>query len=99
MASPLKLSFSLLILSFFILSSALDMSIITYDENHKMGSAHRLENEVMALYESWLAKHGKAYNAIGEKEKRFEIFKDNLEFIDEHNSVDRSYKLGLKPIR
>ncbi|KAK4401679.1 putative cysteine protease RD21B [Sesamum angolense] len=95
MASPLKLSFSLLILSCFILSSALDMSIITYDENHKMGSADRSENEVMALYESWLAKHGKAYNAIGEKEKRFEIFKDNLKFIDEHNSVDRSYKLGL----
>lgn len=49
----------------------------------------------MALYESWLAKHGKAYNAIGEKEKRFEIFKDNLKFIDEHNSADRQYKLGL----
>lgn len=49
----------------------------------------------MALYESWLAKHGKAYNAIGEKEKRFEIFKDNLKFIDEQNSADRPYKLGL----
>ncbi|KAK4437908.1 Cysteine proteinase RD21A [Sesamum alatum] len=95
MASPLKLSFSLVIVSFFILSSALDMSIITYDENHEMGSAHRSENEVMALYESWLAKHGKSYNVIGENEKRFEIFKDNLKFIDEHNAADRPYKLGL----
>ncbi|KAK6159315.1 hypothetical protein DH2020_006629 [Rehmannia glutinosa] len=74
MSSPLKLSFSVLLLSFFHLSSALDMSIITYDHNHNI--------------------HGKAYNAIGEKERRFEIFKDNLKFIDEHNSVDRPYKLG-----
>ncbi|KAK6159273.1 hypothetical protein DH2020_006587 [Rehmannia glutinosa] len=91
MASPIKLSFSVLLLSFFLLSSALDMSIITYDQNHNVGS----ENDVAALYESWLVKHGKAYNAIGEKERRFEIFKDNLRFIDEHNSVDRPYKVGL----
>lgn len=70
------------------------MSIISYDQNHDMGSA-RSEEDAMALYESWLVKHGKAYNAIGEKEKRFEIFKDNLKFIDEHNSVDRQYKVGL----
>lgn len=95
MASPLKLSFSALLFSFFIISSALDMSIVTYDENHNIGSAARSESDAKALYESWLVKHGKAYNAIGEKEKRFEIFKDNLKFIDEHNSVDRPYKVGL----
>lgn len=40
-------------------------------------------------------KHGKVYNALGEKEKRFQIFKDNLRFIDEHNAENRTYKLGL----
>ncbi|PIN08739.1 Cysteine proteinase Cathepsin L [Handroanthus impetiginosus] len=95
MASPLKLSFAFILVSLFILSSASDMSIITYDENHNMGGPPRSESETMALYESWLVKHGKVYNAIGEKEKRFEIFKDNLKFIDEHNSVDRPYKVGL----
>lgn len=92
MASPLKLWFSVSLFSYFLISSALDMSIVTYDQNHNMGSA---ESDAMALYESWLVKHGKAYNAIGEKERRFEIFKDNLRFIDEHNCVDRPYKLGL----
>lgn len=58
------------------------------------GSA-RSEVDAVALYESWLAKHAREYNAIGEKEKRFEIFKDNLKFIDEHNSLDRPYKVGL----
>lgn len=55
----------------------------------------RNEDEVMDLYESWLVKHGKNYNAIAVKQRRFQIFKDNLKFIDEHNSVDRPYKLGL----
>lgn len=50
----------------------------------------------MNLYESWLVKHRKNYNALGEKEKRFQIFKDNLKFIDQHNSDDQqSFKLGL----
>ncbi|KAL3621136.1 putative cysteine protease rd21b [Castilleja foliolosa] len=94
MAFPYKLSFSVALLSLFLLSSAMDMSIITYDQDHGVGQA-RSESEALALYESWLVKHGKAYNALGEKERRFEIFKDNLRFIDEHNSVDRSYKVGM----
>lgn len=77
-------------LSFLVVSSALDMSIIDYDKKHKSS-----DDEVKALYESWLVKHGKNYNALGEKEKRFEIFKDNLRFINEHNAQDLPYKLGL----
>ncbi|XP_050210002.1 low-temperature-induced cysteine proteinase-like [Mercurialis annua] len=55
----------------------------------------RTESQVRRLYESWLVRHGKNYNGLGERERRFEIFKDNLRFVDEHNSVDRSYKVGL----
>ncbi|CAA2997581.1 low-temperature-induced cysteine ase-like [Olea europaea subsp. europaea] len=70
------------------------MSIITYDETN--GQSLRSHDEMMSMYESWLVKHGKSYNALGEKEKRFEIFKDNLRYIDEQNSVaNRTYKLGL----
>ncbi|XP_027356953.1 low-temperature-induced cysteine proteinase-like [Abrus precatorius] len=58
-------------------------------------AAWRSDEEVMAIYEKWLVKHGKVYNALGEKEKRFEIFKDNLKFIDEHNAENRTYKVGL----
>ena len=76
-------------------STALDMSIIGYDQTHVDKSSSRTDEEVMGLYEAWLVKHGKVYNALGEKEKRFEIFKDNLMFIDRHNAENRSYKLGL----
>ncbi|KAF8023141.1 hypothetical protein BT93_F0595 [Corymbia citriodora subsp. variegata] len=79
------------------LSSASDMSIISYDRAHGLSGVpgQRTDAEVMALYESWLVRHGKAYNALGEKERRFEIFKDNLRFIDEHNSENRTYTVGL----
>lgn len=53
----------------------------------------------MGLYQKWQAHHGKARNGLPspDDQKRFEIFKDNLYFVDEHNSVDpdRSYKVGL----
>lgn len=91
---------SLLILfSLFAISSAIDMSIITYDSTHMTTtSSFRTDDEVNAIYESWLVEHGKFYNALGEKEKRFQIFRDNLKYIDEHNSGDHSYKLGLNKL-
>ncbi|KAG5573461.1 hypothetical protein H5410_063227 [Solanum commersonii] len=56
----------------------------------------RTDDEVEALYESWLIEHEKLYNALGEKDNSFQIFKDNLKYIDERDSVlNQSYKLGL----
>ncbi|GAB4852247.1 hypothetical protein Ancab_016439 [Ancistrocladus abbreviatus] len=95
---PSSMAILLLFLFSTVLSSAFDLSIIAYDEGHKDKSTEngwRTDDEVMTLYESWLVKYGKNYNALGEKERRFEIFKDNLRFIDDHNSQNRNYKLGL----
>ena len=80
----MALSISTLLFLFFVASSAADLS-----------SSWRSEEEVMGMYQWWMAKHGKAYNGLGEKEKRFEIFRDNLKFIDEHNAQNRTYKVGL----
>ncbi|GFY95955.1 hypothetical protein Acr_11g0002610 [Actinidia rufa] len=69
-----------------ILSSAIDI------EN----SVQRTNDQVMAMYESWLVEHGKSYNSIDEKDMRYEIFKENLRIIDDHNAdANRSYSLGL----
>lgn len=89
---------AVLLFAIFTLSSALDMSIISYDDKNVVGeskSSWRTDEEVMSIYEGWLAKHGKAYNGLGEKERRFQIFKDNLRYIDDHNAKNLSYKLGL----
>ncbi|XP_057501973.1 actinidain-like [Actinidia eriantha] len=88
MGSPKSfISMSLLFFStFLIFSFAIDAKI----------SPLRTNDEVMALYESWLVKYGKSYNSLGEREMRIEIFKENLRFIDEHNAdPNRSYTVGL----
>ncbi|XP_047334005.1 low-temperature-induced cysteine proteinase-like [Impatiens glandulifera] len=88
MGSFLPLSivlFSLL----FIVSSAIDMSIVA-DQSNQMN-----HDELIPIYEAWLIKNKKFYNAIGEKEKRFQIFKDNFQFIDQHNAENHTYTLGL----
>ncbi|XP_057503350.1 actinidain-like [Actinidia eriantha] len=78
--------------SLLVLSFSFDSSIITYGEKWEQ----RTNDEVIAMFESWLVKYGKSYNALGEKERRFEIFKDNLRFVDKHNAdVNRSYRVGL----
>ncbi|KAL9681280.1 hypothetical protein QQ045_013062 [Rhodiola kirilowii] len=92
--SPVTIAVATFILaSLFAASCALDMSIISYDAAH---STIRSEAEAADMYEAWLIKHGKSYNAIGEKEKRFDIFKDNLKFVDEHNAdPEKSFTLGM----
>ncbi|KAL1346016.1 hypothetical protein HN51_019669 [Arachis hypogaea] len=47
-------------------------------------------------YEEWIIKHGKVYNNDEEKQKRFLIFKSNVEYIESFNAGgDKSYKLGI----
>ncbi|KAL6527371.1 hypothetical protein OROGR_016461 [Orobanche gracilis] len=89
--------FSIYLSSFIAQTWASDMSIISYDRKYAVGGpVTRPDDEVMSIYEAWLVKHGKSYNALDEKEKRFEIFKDNLRYIDEQNAVaNRTYKLGM----
>ncbi|GFS29383.1 granulin repeat cysteine protease family protein [Actinidia rufa] len=88
MGSPKSvISMSLLFFStLLILSSALDIK----------NSVQRTNDQVMAMYQSWLVEQGKSYNSLDEKEMRFEIFKENLRIIDNHNAdANRSYSLGL----
>lgn len=52
-------------------------------------------DKLIELFESWMAKHGKIYETIEEKLRRFDIFKDNLKHIDERNKAVSNYWLGL----
>lgn len=91
-----------LLLVFATLSHAAKISLIEIkkdDNNNKIMQKPKWRSEeVKDMFEWWLKKHGKTYNTNGleiEKEMRFEIFKDNLKFIDEHNSGNHSYRVGL----
>uniref|UniRef100_K3Y8C3 Cathepsin propeptide inhibitor domain-containing protein n=1 Tax=Setaria italica TaxID=4555 RepID=K3Y8C3_SETIT len=73
------------------LAAAADMSIVSYGE--------RSEEETRRMYAEWMATHGRTYNAIGEEERRYQVFKDNLRYIDAHNAAAdagvHSFRLGL----
>nr|CAB3449970.1 unnamed protein product [Digitaria exilis] len=55
-----------------------------------------LGDEAMkARYESWMAEHGRTYKDEAEKARRFQVFKENAEFIDRSNAVaGRKYHLA-----
>ncbi|KAH7577036.1 hypothetical protein JRO89_XS01G0196100 [Xanthoceras sorbifolium] len=47
-------------------------------------------------YEQWMARYGRVYNDITDKEKRFQIFKENVARIESFNKAnDKLYKLGV----
>uniref|UniRef100_A0A0E0KXL8 Uncharacterized protein n=1 Tax=Oryza punctata TaxID=4537 RepID=A0A0E0KXL8_ORYPU len=67
-----------------------EFSIVGYSEED-LASHDRL----IELFEKWVAKYRKAYASFEEKVRRFEVFKDNLNHIDEINKKVTSYWLGL----
>ena len=67
-----------------------DFSIVGYSQDD-LTSTERL----IQLFNSWMLKHNKNYKNVDEKLYRFEIFKDNLKYIDERNKMINGYWLGL----
>ncbi|OAY82763.1 Senescence-specific cysteine protease SAG39 [Ananas comosus] len=53
------------------------------------------EESVRRMHEQWMAQHGRVYKDAAEKERRFRIFKANVEYIESANRAgNRSYTLG-----
>lgn len=58
---------------------------------HAIGDA-----SVQAKFEQWMTKYGRVYTDAGESERRFQIFKDNYEYIESINKAGNlTYRLGL----
>ncbi|KAL4627061.1 hypothetical protein ACB092_05G140100 [Castanea dentata] len=54
------------------------------------------EASMLERHEQWIAMYGRTYEDNAEKERRFGIFKDNVEFIESFNSAgNRSYKVSI----
>ncbi|KAL2636295.1 hypothetical protein R1flu_007774 [Riccia fluitans] len=82
---------AVLILSFgFAFVAGLDFSKTGYDPKDVES-----EDSLRALYDGWAAKHDRLRRSPGEKEMRYAIFRDNLEYIHEHNKHAQDYLLGL----
>ena len=47
-------------------------------------------------FEQWLASYGRVYQDAPEKDKRFQIFKENVEYIESHyDDTSKKYNLGV----
>ncbi|GAB2298778.1 hypothetical protein Dimus_032856 [Dionaea muscipula] len=46
------------------------------------------EQSVREMHEQWMSQYGRVYKDDAEKEERFKIFKQNLEFIESSNNND-----------
>jgi hypothetical protein len=55
------------------------------------------ESRMLRLFEKWQQQHGKKdYGGlVTEKERRFLIFKENLQYLDAHGKKNSTYWLGL----
>jgi hypothetical protein len=55
------------------------------------------ESRMLRLFEKWQQQHGKKdYGGmVTEKERRFLIFKENLQYVDAHGKKNSTYWLGL----
>ncbi|CAL5444360.1 unnamed protein product [Camellia sinensis] len=54
------------------------------------------EASMSERHEQWMADHGRVYKDNAEKEMRFKIFNDNVQFIESFNSAgNRPYKLSI----
>ncbi|GLT35276.1 hypothetical protein SLA2020_097430 [Shorea laevis] len=82
------IAFSISLLSFS--SLARDYSIVGYSPDDLTSM-----DKLMELFESWMDKHGKIYETIEEKLRKFDVFKDNLNHIDETNKRVTNYWLEL----
>ncbi|KAJ6769945.1 CYSTEINE PROTEASE FAMILY C1-RELATED [Salix purpurea] len=54
------------------------------------------EDSISERHETWMAKYGRVYEDSVEKEKRLNIFKNNVEFIESFNKAgDRPYEVSI----
>lgn len=59
-------------------------------------SAPHPEKTMLERHEKWIFQHGRVYKDVAEKERRFRIFKDNVERIDAfNNGEDKGFKLAV----
>ena len=58
-------------------------------------SCHNVTDIHWTLFQSFVDKHQKRYETFQEFKERFDIFVDNLQFINNENSNNNKYTLGV----
>lgn len=53
------------------------------------------DTSMLEKHEQWMALHGRVYVDAAERERRFTIFKKNVQYIESINNAGRPYKLSV----
>ena len=61
--------------------------------NTRPSSCEGENDPIRERYEKWMVKNGRTHKDANQREKRFQIYKANVELIDAYNSVNKEYKL------
>ncbi|KAF4386553.1 hypothetical protein G4B88_006809 [Cannabis sativa] len=67
-------------------------------ELHDSNNNNIEEDGIKALskrHEEWMVRHGKVYKSAQEKEIRFNIFKENVKFIESFNKHEKKYSFKI----
>ncbi|KAF7822900.1 senescence-specific cysteine protease SAG39-like [Senna tora] len=74
--------------------------ILTFwSASHVMSRELHESSSLYERFEQWMAEHRKVYENAAEKEKRFNIFKDNVMFIESFNSAgNKGYELAINHV-
>ena len=66
----------------FLVGSLLAVAAVAYESND-------------AAFLAFAGKHGKSFKSFDEYKMRLEQFKKTVRFIEDHNSLERTYTLGI----
>ncbi|XP_023632895.1 low-temperature-induced cysteine proteinase [Capsella rubella] len=59
-------------------------------------SSSSSSDDISELFDDWCQRHGKTYASEAEKQHRFQIFRDNHDFVTQHNLItNATYSLSL----
>ncbi|KAI9093387.1 hypothetical protein K1719_027401 [Acacia pycnantha] len=74
--------------------------ILTFWTSHVIVMSRKLhEVRLSQKFEQWSKAHSKMYENAAEKEKRFKIVKDNLEFTESFNAAgNKPYRLSINQL-
>uniref|UniRef100_A0A0E0B4U5 Uncharacterized protein n=1 Tax=Oryza glumipatula TaxID=40148 RepID=A0A0E0B4U5_9ORYZ len=59
-----------------------------------IGAALARADLMLDRFEQWMIRHGRAYTDAGEKQRRFEVYRRNVELVETFNSMSNGYKLA-----
>ncbi|KAL6846835.1 hypothetical protein ACP4OV_024283 [Aristida adscensionis] len=59
-----------------------------------MCAAHACADPMLERFEQWMSRHRRLYADAGEKQRRFEIYRRNVELVETFNAMSNGYKLA-----